>query len=109
MYLCLPWRVQKYGPALPGLALCHSPGPPLRSRPQVGRCPRIAAALAAAGQSRPRIAAALAAAGQSFACSAAFSSPQVPERGTASTAPVRALRRNRIPSRPESSRALTTC
>ena len=46
--------------------------------------------------------------GQSFACSAALSPAQLPERGSASTAPVFELRRNSRPLAPLSSRALTT-
>ncbi len=44
----------------------------------------------------------------SFACSAALSPDHVPERGSASTVPVRELRRNSSPLAPLSSRALTT-
>ena len=45
---------------------------------------------------------------QSFACSAALRPAQRPERGSASTVPVRELRRNSRPFAPLSSRALTT-
>ena len=45
---------------------------------------------------------------QSFACSAALSPAQLPERGSASTVPVRELRRNSRPFAPLSSRPLTT-
>ena len=45
---------------------------------------------------------------QSFACSAALSPAQLPERGSASTVPVFELRRNSRPFAPLSSRALTT-
>ena len=44
---------------------------------------------------------------QSFACSAALSPAQRPERGSASTVPVLELRRNSSPFAPLSSRALT--
>ena len=43
-----------------------------------------------------------------LACRSAFSAPQVPSRGSASSAPLTLLRRNSSPSRPDSSRALTT-
>ena len=43
-----------------------------------------------------------------FACSSALSAPQLPSRGSASSAPLTLLRRNSSPLRPDSSRALTT-
>ena len=69
--------------------------------PEVSRPAAVQAARAAMdeGKTAQRRGWSRRAAGQSLACRAAFRPPQVPVRGTTSTAPVTELRRNRRLSR----------